>query len=183
MWIEITTRRYRILRLLRHPPCEDVDWNIGELEPLFVDAVSSSVWGCGLKFKDIYIEVVKRMVILRVRMWIEIRFAQCKLLPRFVSSSVWGCGLKSSSPLMTTTASSVILRVRMWIEILINATRSSANRVILRVRMWIEIGMKMEDIFFDICHPPCEDVDWNISFCKIPSGQFSSSSVWGCGLK
>ena len=86
-------RLVKVLRTIRHPPCEDVSWNVYNPESRFQESLSSSLWGCELKFcisndnhdlfchppcedvswnnknKDKYYKV---MVILLVRMWVEI---------------------------------------------------------------------------------------------------------------
>ena len=56
-----------------HPPCEDVDWNCNPLFHGFAGLLSSSVWGCGLKLQGIEQKQRGSEVILRVRMWIEMR--------------------------------------------------------------------------------------------------------------
>ena len=138
MWIEIDNPLLAGCHPSGHPPCEDVDWNVYYINLQSKMAASSSVWGCGLKFQLLGLQIFANQVILRVRMWIE---------------------------MYSTTQSSgddtVILRVRMWIEIKSpekiigmptghppcedvdwNCGRSWLSitaRAILRVRMWIEI--------------------------------------------
>ena len=166
-----------------HPPCEDVDWNSSERWIRRRYSGSSSVWGCGLKCSCLRLRLRYTDVILRVRMWIEIyqfpstvclflRHPPCEdvdwNLPASTifrwaaaSSSVWGCGLKCTG----------------------NPRRRPGLGVILRVRMWIEMQQAQSANIIGTCHPPCEDVDWNVRETALPALSDRSSSVWGCGLK
>ena len=116
MWIEMVWSMPRTSATPCHPPCEDVDWNSLGYQKNHCMATSSSVWGCGLKFCALKHATIRILVILRVRMWIEIKIV-----------------------IMQLPSSSVILRVRMWIEIGRSRCATGEHRVILRVRMWIEI--------------------------------------------
>ena len=98
----------------------------------------------------------------------------------------------------------VILLVRMWVEMLQSLQWRQWTTVILLVRMWVEILFLLLISFRLRCHPPCEDVSWNITWFSlfwdnpvillvrmwveiyirrnVPHKEMSSS-LWGCELK
>ena len=144
--------------------------------------MSSSVWGCGLKFRGNLTIRSCSEVILRVRMWIEIGdiYAGLATIGVILRVRMW---IEMDHNLLKKERSSVILRVRMWIEIHHKKDVCTQINVILRVRMWIEILASEEILWSFSCHPPCEDVDWNLESTSWNDRRHESSSVWGCGLK
>ena len=165
-----------------HPPCEDVSWKTSFVVYLLQSDGSSSLWGCELKntqmlslpyavkssslwgceLKSFCVKwiMVRYIVILLVRMWVEKIVSSC-LHPVYTSSSLWGCELKS---------------VRFhWLGF--------AQHVILLVRMWVEKWSIWNTYRQGLCHPPCEDVSWKGLLPKSFALSASSSSMWGCELK
>ena len=142
----------------RHPPREDVSWNIK----------------CNRKRKG-------AIVILLVRMWVEMcQRLQHKSKPQ--SSSSWGCELKYCKFLRRKLWLShppredvswnmkIILLCRTGIghppreDVSWNGTKHQKldmEYVILLVRMWVEIRKVAQAVTPPVCHPPREDVSWN----------------------
>ena len=181
MWVEICHFTELFHWQHGHPLREDVSWNIPPCLSATLLLLSSSSWGCELKYlnqKGLY---RPHIVILFVRMWVEmrscvgsLRSAHCHPLREDVSwnirpqdnnvvhvssSSSWGCELKSRSSLGYTIIV-VILFVRMWVEMLIVSETDA------RIR-----------------HPLREDVSWNSWWNAFERSVKWSSSSWGCELK
>ena len=144
--------------------------------------LSSSPWGCELKYRTVMFRGRRDGVILFVRMWVEIR----TLYGRRVSYTghplredvSWNAAQRGGQSSYT-----VILFVRMWVEIYPwkNSTTTVTN-VILFVRMWVEISFSRYAV-------PTQPVIlfvrmWvEILFLFRLYLQKSSSSSWGCELK
>ena len=111
-----------------------------------------------MKFCALKHATIRILVILRVRMWIEIKIVIMQLPSSSVILRVrmW---IEIGRSRCATGEHRVILRVRMWIEIISFSYASTLDYVILRVRMWIEIRQEYQ-LSHDVAgHPPCEDVD------------------------
>ena len=99
-----------------HPLREDVSWNKSHYTKKDFDRLSSSSWGCELKF------------------WcISRNCLSC------TSSSSWGCELKCANCDLWVIWMNVILFVRMWVEIQWSCYDRKEIVVILFVRMWVEM--------------------------------------------
>ena len=93
MWVEIVNVHLLRLHPLSHPLREDVSWNDPNLRYRRKTHLSSSSWGCELK-------------------WARIQYQ-----PRVMaSSSSWGCELKYLRGHGQKNSGFVILFVRMWVE-------------------------------------------------------------------
>ena len=163
--------------------------------------LSSSSWGCELKFSSLVVSVACSChplredvswniwhsrqhafcpVILFVRMWVEISHWTNNLIP-LASSSSWGCELKYVNLTRYFQKGSHPLREDVsW-----NTHTShllSILLVILFVRMWVEMLIFVHTAFYGIGHPLREDVSWNDSMPP-KDWQEASSSSWGCELK
>ena len=64
-----------------------------QVEMVSASPLSSSSWGCELKYFYIFQKLLKGFVILLVRMWVEIITPMLNS-PFYMSSSSWGCELK-----------------------------------------------------------------------------------------
>ena len=115
MWVEMLTLTQKKPKHFRHPPREDVSWNTNDyicvmiekvillvrmwveiytqVEMVSASPLSSSSWGCELKYFYIFQKLLKGFVILLVRMWVEIITPMLNS-PFYMSSSSWGCELK-----------------------------------------------------------------------------------------
>ena len=164
----------------RHPPCEDVSWNISRKWMNLTICGSSSLWGCELKY-------------------ITIGYYSS----RSESSSLWGCELKLSLWKIVTTKEKSYslwgceLKLSLWKIVPTKEKSSSLWGCELKWNTgWRSQPCKShppcEDVSWNMPvrsltlsrngHPPCEDVSWNQRFLKLfPS--FVSSSLWGCELK
>ena len=143
--------------------------------------LSSSSWGCELKYDYQERKLKLATVILFVRMWVEINLQSLN-------------GIKvHRHPLREDVSWNV------------NATTVFPfASVILFVRMWVEIPLRLYGIPPTFCHPLRGDVSWNIQnsilkpiakvilfvrmWVEIPlsytaSNYTVSSSSWGCELK
>ena len=114
MWVEISVIRLLFHRL-GHPPCEDVSWNNSLIAPKTVLSVSSSLWGCELKFLNPETQQWENNVILLVRMWVEMRYIYSHQ-SAFPSSSLRGCELKCQIKGNFYNRCTVILLVRMCVR-------------------------------------------------------------------
>ena len=158
MWVEIFLNLYVKCGFVRHPLREDVSWNAFEDAQRDESDVSSSSWGCELKYFH------------TISYW----FQQCHPLRDDVSWNMLNLEEKKeaeSHPLREDVSWNernggcvwmieVILFVRMWVEIASASIIAGCSIVILFVRMWVEILLLG---------------------CRILSGL--SSSSWGCELK
>ena len=160
MWVEMTLCHLRTGKKHRHPLREDVSWNNFDTMVDGPRILSSSSWGCELKY-DIRGEFLGiPNVILFVRMWVEISQALECLLDSSSSSS-WGCELKYFYIPKRNDRLQVILFVRMWVEIV--------NRSSLMTNGWASSsswGCELKCCSF---------------WCRIH--RIWSSSSWGCELK
>ena len=179
-WNPSTSSVHKLLS--GHPPCEDVDWNSPTDRFPSLNAASSSVWGCGLKLVyDVPVLALECHPPCEDVDWNHYAAGIDDLAGR--SSSVWGCGLKCPGTSHCKPSSKVILRVRMWIEIVsapILSTIALCHPPCEDVdwNWWWRLRRRRRRR-----HPPCEDVDWNrIAACTLAIS-IPSSSVWGCGLK
>ena len=179
MWVEIRYRQFNsgilgssslwgcelkymcfwlLLRLWRHPPCEDVSWNVFPLR--------ECTWRSGHPpCEDVSWNFIIhqfnpfRVVILLVRMWVEIRHT--------VFRYKWW---------------HVILLVRMWVEMTYFLYQSLYVIVILLVRMWVEIfrrhlnWIKRSSSSLWGCELKWKDITGYFQ-------KYMSSSLWGCELK
>ena len=159
MWVEMPLLLQVHVHLQRHPPCEDVSWNMIFLACPIPGMPSSSLWGCELKF-------FIRHVLTCFQCHPPCEDVSWNTLS--ISTSCWFC---------------VILLVRMWVEICflpfsnealyrhppcedvswnlrIFPVSSLHEVVILLVRMWVEMMKNILSL----------DCSW-------------SSSLWGCELK
>ncbi len=160
MWIEMAPVVSAKAYTGRHPPCEDVDWNPKIQSKQVLSILSSSVWGCGLKWPATCRRVCRFHVILRVRMWIEINYVTEDGVDR-----------------------NVILRVRMWIEMV--KTTFDAGKLIRHPPCEDVDWNLLTDILL-----AAFDSSSSVWGCGLKYHHYlwhlwllASSSVWGCGLK
>ena len=161
MWVEISNLCHSIANRFGHPLREDVSWNnyIGPSDKwdeviLFVrmwveilrsqqerhEDVSSSSWGCELKYTLSLRFFMTSLVILFVRMWVEIPCLWMELQPVLV-----------------------ILFVRMWVEM--PFAFSSFSKAMSSSSSWgceLKYARKPRDPKLIARHPLREDVSWNI---------------------
>ena len=128
--------------------------------PEVLPQLSSSSWGCELKYLFFQRPCNRIQVILFVRMWVEIIYCKSCLKTIF------------SHPLREDVS---------WNNI--NLCLFNLFYVILFVRMWVEIAFEVSMLCFVACHPLREDVSWNVKFAELNDTDVSSSSSWGCELK
>ena len=102
---------------------------------------SSSLWGCELKHRNMVFLIGSGG---SSSLWgCELKRETCTIDDySFWSSSLWGCELK-----------------RRW-----NRTSWWCGGVILLVRMWVETAVAPFLAHTMYCHPPCEDVSWNLNW-------------------
>ena len=178
-WNKFIYRGFHLCK--RHPLREDVSWNINITDINASRVLSSSSWGCELKYlcmmvwrvrnshplrEDVswntYVVILScdRIVILFVRMWVEIYWEV------YFKRKGW-----------------VILFVRMWVEMVVNSFRyhlyaSSSSwgcelkllregythtRVSHPLREDVSWNVTATTVGYgDICHPLREDVSWNL---------------------
>ena len=122
---------------------------------------SSSSWGCELKYQHGFSRTGKSYVILLVRMWVEMLLLSALYLrlcchpPREDVS--WNANYDSYYDYQRA----VILLVRMWVEMVRISRSRGLIGVILLVRMWVEISNVRFSWLSPKGHPPREDVSWN----------------------
>ena len=122
--------------------------------------LSASLWGCELKFVDLWGETEGGKVSLLVRLWVEILLISLHWF-QARSASLWGCELKCQ----------------------IIHTRTQIIKVSLLVRLWVEIRPCGCGRMPQRCQPPCEAVSWNGTVSCMAGSPHLSASLWGCELK
>ena len=117
MWVEMWYINGVGVKWERHPLREDVSWNMSFNVSYNDWMMSSSSWGCELKYINRYMYTLAAHVILFVRMWVEMTLLLflfllhvCHPLREDVS---WNTKVVSD-----TSQGMVILFVRMWVEML-----------------------------------------------------------------
>ena len=161
MWVEMWYINGVGVKWERHPLREDVSWNMSFNVSYNDWMMSSSSWGCELKYKSVLHGLRQNSVILFVRMWVEIKIEDsCGLEPHshplredvswnisnafFVavlttSSSSWGCELKYTCARIhihpSWSSSSWGCELKWWYR----RRKRGKCRVILFVRMWVEM--------------------------------------------
>ena len=160
MWVEMTMLEPAGFGDPRHPLREDVSWNnsfrtfsTSNAVILFVRMwveifniinisrgwMSSSSWGCELKYSVYVLTGDDQLVILFVRMWVEMRLSPA------ISDN------RHSHPLREDVS---------WNKYMVGATLICIA-VILFVRMWVEILNNVSSVMSRVGHPLREDVSWN----------------------
>ena len=74
IWVEISDTPILSTHLSSHPLREDVSWNKPSSNPESYEYLSSSSWGCELKYQGHDVPILSDIVILFMRMWVEIHF-------------------------------------------------------------------------------------------------------------
>ena len=77
----------------------------------------------------------------------------------------------------------VDLLVRSWIESAIRSASTYTSRVDLLVRSWIERAKKRTYPHYQHCRPPCEVVNWKLTWWILLRMHCWSTSLWGRELK
>ena len=182
MWIEMPGIASLTPRSTGHPLCEDVDWNWS----CFLMVSCSS---CHPLCEDVdwnllrpheYHHTIGHPLCEDVDWNYESVFHSCSQIG---SSSMRGCGLKSGRPGCLSSAAAVILYARMWIEMSPVMPVCAAT---LCHPLCEDVDWNCPYLVFAVAaygHPPCEDVDWNCPQQIRQQGIVGSSSVRGCGLK
>ena len=116
MWVEMLRLAEQNVTGEGHPLREDVSWNTCCVINESVIALSSSSWGCELKYSD-KVEILKRErhPLREDVSWNTI--AGYYTMGTAGSSSSWGCELKCDISMELVLNGNVILFVRMWVEI------------------------------------------------------------------
>ena len=144
-----------------HPLREDVSWNIDAVEQKVEGVLSSSSWGCELKYFCLEIKNQTFSVILFVRMWVEIIFytdgacsgnrhplredVSWNKESKYIDEELRRHPLREdvswndNPELLEEENVHVILFVRMWVEMECPVHFRKMSSVILFVRMWVEI--------------------------------------------
>ena len=143
--------------------------------------LSSSSWGCELKYRDMIQNQIEKLVILLVRMWVEMNTSHLswQLLQGHPPCEDVSWNKHFFNIIRRYT---VILLVRMWVEMLQPTSfcwfrKSSSlwgcelkyhvteytHAKHLSSSLWgCELKYSIPASFpVACCHPPCEDVSWN----------------------
>ena len=126
---------------IRHPPREDVSWNTAAstTSPGMIVILLVRMW---VEIREQRKLRLYMIVILLVRMWVEIPPEFCNNMNK-LSSSSWGCELKYT----------------MRLNISCGDTSSSSWGCELKYS-------SLNYNFNAVCHPPREDVSWNIRILR-----------------
>ena len=141
MWVEMWYINGVGVKWERHPLREDVSWNMSFNVSYNDWMMSSSSWGCELKYINRYMYTLAAHVILFVRMWVEMTLLLflfllhvCHPLREDVSWNVF------CIPATATLLSHPLREDVSWNKIAKTLIDKEA-RVILFVRMWVEINI------------------------------------------
>ena len=119
MWVEISRFTESLKRTCGHPLREDVSWNTSVCNDVLPHFLSSSSWGCELKWAY------------KTRRKHRDRHPLCEDVS-------WNDGAVYIEPWEW-----VILFVRMWVEMMLDTVVLVQVAVILLVKMWVEILKSM----------------------------------------
>ena len=159
MWVEIIKRIGRFLCRPCHPLREDVSWNVLSTYCVVPVPMSSSSWGCELKFNAV--ETSSGVyVILFVRMWVEMYLIMTNLrmyirhpLREDVS---WNCNLSCS---LCYSYCHPLREDVSWNTVTFNPLCAETCHPLREDVSWNLLLFQNHQYF--VRHPLREDVSWN----------------------